>query len=69
MSYTVWADDRQLILDALDRQHDDLRRQAADRSPAGERDASLRRYQRERADRSAQLATERWHSGLTEIRC
>jgi len=26
MSYTIWADDRQLILNALNRQHDDQRR-------------------------------------------
>jgi hypothetical protein len=61
MSYSIWADDWQLILDALNRQHDDLRRQAAGRSLAGERYASLRRYHRERADRSAQLATELAH--------
>jgi hypothetical protein len=58
MSYTIWADDRQLILDALNRQHDDLRRKAAGRSLAGERHASLRRCHRERADRSAQLAAK-----------
>jgi hypothetical protein len=29
MSYTIWADDRQLILDALNREHDDQRRTAA----------------------------------------
>jgi len=58
MRYTIWADDRQLILDALSRQHDDLRPQAASRTLAGKRHASLRRCRRERADRSAQLATE-----------
>ena len=52
------ADGRQLILEALDRQHDDLRRKAASRQLAGERYASLRTYYRQRAGRSAQLATE-----------
>ena len=58
MSYALRADDRQLILDALNRQHADLRRKAASRQLAGERYASLRRYHRERADRSTQLAAE-----------
>jgi len=39
--YALRADDRQLILEALDRQHDDLRRKAASRQLAGERYASL----------------------------
>jgi hypothetical protein len=59
MSYTtIWADDRQLILDALNRQHDELRRKAASRSLAGERHARERRWHQERADRLAQLADE-----------
>ena len=33
--YALRADDRQLILEALDRQHDDLRRKAASRQLAG----------------------------------
>jgi hypothetical protein len=56
--YALRADDRQLILEALDRQHDDLRRKAAGRQLAGEQYASLRTYHQHRADRSAQLATE-----------
>ncbi|MGO9080208.1 MAG: hypothetical protein ACLQDY_14375 [Streptosporangiaceae bacterium] len=64
MSNALRADDRQLILDALNRQHDDLRRKAGGRQLPGERYASLRRYHRERADRSPQLAAE-----LAQVPC
>jgi hypothetical protein len=68
MSYTIWADDRLLILDALNRQHDDLRRQAAGRSLIGEHNASVRRHHRER--RTAQRSwPPSWHSCLTGITC
>ena len=56
--YPLRADDRQLLLDALHRQHDDLRNKAASRQLAGKQYATLRAYHRQRADRSAQLATE-----------
>jgi len=58
MSYALRADDRLLLLDALNRQHDDLRRKAASHQLAGEQYASLRTCHRQRADRSARLATE-----------
>ena len=56
--YSLRADDRQLLVDALHRQHDDLRNKAASRQLAGEQYASLRAYHRRRAGRSAQLARE-----------
>ncbi len=56
--YPLRADDRQLLMDALHRQHDDLRSKAASRQLAGEQDASLRAYHRRRAGRSEQLARE-----------
>jgi hypothetical protein len=40
--YSLRADDRQLLVDALHRQHDDLRNKAASRQLAGEQYASLR---------------------------
>ncbi len=56
--YSLRADDRQLLVDALHRQHDDLRSKAASPRLAGEQYASLRAHHRRRACRSEQLARE-----------